>query len=218
MKFFRLSIKKVLTARYKGAVSRFCGTNLKHWNERRPSDNGSVLFKITLLLYVNYICMSLPVNVQDGKVLQLEKNCATTFSTSSSFVGEKITKKPIKLWFFCDRIIWYLSFRVPSIRNDARKKLNSPWLSSVNLFQCLWPSKAHASQAEKNYIRSKRGGPHAVHNLRSDVILLLACEHALHFGGVVKSRRARGTREETRKRGVRERTKGFSRGTPYSPK
>ena len=103
---------------------------------------------------------------------------------------------------------WYLSFRVPSIRNDARKKLNSPWLSSVNLFQCLWPSKAHASQAEKNYIRSKRGGPHAVHNLRSDVILLLACEQALHFGGVVKSRRARGTREETRKRGRGRELKG----------
>ena len=88
---------------------------------------------------------------------------------------------------------------VPSIRKDDRKKLNSPWLSSVNLFQCLWPSKAHASQAEKNYIRSKRGGPRAVHNLCSDVKLLLACEQALHLGVVVKRRRAGGTREETRK-------------------
>ena len=160
--------------------------------------------------------MSLPVDVQDGNGLQLEKNWATTFSTSNSCLGEKITKKPIKLWFFCYRAIWYLSFRVPSIRKDAQKKLNSPWLSSVNLFQCLWPSKAHASQAEKNYIRSKRGGPRSVHNLCSDVILLLACEQALHLGDVVKSRHARGTREETRKRGAGERTEGFSRGTLHS--
>lgn len=145
--------------------------------------------------------MYLPVDVQDGNRLQLEKIWATTFSTSNSCAGEKITKKPIELWFFCDRIIWYLSFRVPSIRKDARKKLNSPWLSSVNLFQCLWPSKAHASQAEKNYIRSKRGGPRAAHNLCSDVILLLACEQPLHLVDVLKSRLARVTREETRKRG-----------------
>lgn len=41
--------------------------------------------------------MYLPVDVQDGNGLQLEKNWATTFSTSNSCVGEKITKKPTKL-------------------------------------------------------------------------------------------------------------------------
>ena len=145
-----------------------------------------------LYYYTSTICAWLCLSMFRMETYHNLKKTGPTFLTSNSCFGEKITKKPIKLWFFYDRIIWYLSFRVPSIRKDARKKLNSPWLSSVNLFQCLWPSKAHASQAEKNYIRSKWGGPHAVHNLRSDVILLLACEQALHLGGVVKSRRARG--------------------------
>lgn len=101
----------------------------------------------------------------------LKKTGPQLFQRVIPVLVNKITKKPIKLWFFCDRAIWYVSFRVPIIRKDARKKFNSPWLRSVNLFQCLRSSKAHASQAEKNYIRSKRGGPRAVHNLYSNVKL-----------------------------------------------
>lgn len=35
--------------------------------------NNSVLFKIALLLYVNYMCMTLASDSQDGNGLQLEK-------------------------------------------------------------------------------------------------------------------------------------------------
>ena len=37
-------------------------------------------FYLKLLVYVYYICMSLPVDVQDGKGLQLEKNWANFFN------------------------------------------------------------------------------------------------------------------------------------------
>ena len=43
--------------------------------------------------------------------------------------------------------------------------------------------------------------------------LSLACEQALHLGDIVKDRRPRGTRGETRKRGARDRKDPLSRGS-----
>ena len=43
-------------------------------------------------------------------------------------------------------------------------------------------------------------------------------EQALHLGDIVKNRHSRGTRQETRKRGARERKDPLSRGSLCSPK
>ena len=47
----------------------------------------------------------------------------------------------------------------------------------------------------------------------STIVLTIACEQALHLGDIVKSTRARGTREETRLRGGGE-EKGRSLRSP----
>ena len=43
------------------------------WKKSKPWNNSSVLYKITLLLCLNYKCMSLTFEGQDGNRLQLEK-------------------------------------------------------------------------------------------------------------------------------------------------
>ena len=52
-----------------------------HWNERKPWNNGSVLFKwLYVLLYLDYKCKTLSFEGQDGNGLQLEK-IGPTFSS-----------------------------------------------------------------------------------------------------------------------------------------
>ena len=56
-----------------------------------PRESGSVLFKITLLLCLSYEFMSVALDGQDGKRLQLEYMWADVFNLNS-FVVEKMTK------------------------------------------------------------------------------------------------------------------------------